>query len=236
MIEKLPRIRAGVLPTELGDELLIYSPETETAHCLGVVGKVVFHGCQSGMEPGDLVARVTQMGIEDGEAAMLGMLEQLAEKGITEPAPIASEFDRRRFLALTGRWASAMVVASAIAPRPAEAGTCYECLTVGAPTFAPVNCNTCSQICKFTAAGACQATAVCCFEYRLSNTTIDPTGACNLAEALGLYGCRSIPAAPSVFHSHCGTARTNCISAGGTPGTLYYCCACAGNAPTFSCT
>ncbi len=218
------------------DELLVYTPGNETAHCLGSIGKVVFEACQAGTSPADLVAELKARGIDEAELAMHGALDELAEKGLVEAIeqPPAA-FDRRKFLSWSSKAAASVVVMSALAPRPAEAATCDTCKLN--PDNTPINCNRCGNPCTLNPGDPCGGVAICCFEYVL-NVTLNggASGNCFGNEGSGIYRCRGGSVVTTRFRYDCGQARDNLINnLGGGDFDLYYCCSCTGAPAIYTC-
>lgn len=232
----LPKITDNLLTTQLVDELLVYDRQTATAHCLGLVGKTVFEGCEQSLAEDDLLKRLEAAGAVDPKAVLEQTLVELSNLGLVSSTSPKGEFDRRKFLAAAGALAAVPVVASVLAPQPAQAISCTNCATVGG---VPTSCLTCGRNCP---AVGCTATAVCCFEYIIVDDDADgtpnvPAGAeCTTfgpVEFFGAYGCRSGRSINSytanlTFFKDCKAAREAVLAAPGNhTSETYYCCNCS---------
>lgn len=235
MLKNLPACKSS-LATAVDDELLVYLPGDETAHCLGSIGKLVFEACQAGRSPDELISQLAASGVDEAELAMHGALEELAEKGLIEnlEQPPAS-FDRRKFLAWSSKAAASIVVMSALAPRPAEAATCDTCQIDALNN--PLNCARCGNPCILNIGDPCGGVAICCFEYILNVTANGgASGTCFGNEGSGIYRCRGGAFTTARFRYNCADARDNLITnLGGVDFDLYYCCSCAGAPSQFTC-
>jgi hypothetical protein len=235
----LPNVSKDVVTTDLGAELLAYHQATNKAHCLGAAGKAVFLACQDQTAYADLLTELKSQGVADPEGEILATLGVLESESMLDVA--SDGVDRRRFLQTAAVGMAAPILMSVFAPRPSNAASCLLCDLNGAPNFDPVTCTTCGVQCKFSAAGACTATPVCCFEYRLDDLARFPTSGpltCKTAEYTAAFGsnyqCRTIPS-DRVFNRDCATARESARTrAGALAGDTYYCCSCDGAGPSRS--
>lgn len=237
----LPKIVSHAVVTEVANELLVYDAKTQTAHCLGEIGLIVFKSCQQSSTRQEALAALQALSLADAEAVLEETLSLLAEKSLLENSD-SKGFDRRRFLAAAGVAVALPVVASVLAPLPSQAVSCVDCQVDGA--LQPLSCATCGNNCP---AAGCGGTSRCCFEYRIISANPVGAGACRGAsggaggqEGIGIYSCRAVPGG-SVFNNLCDTARDLTITNyfGGNLAAantaLYYCCRCPGNLSLFTC-
>ena len=227
---KLPSINDRVNFTEIGDEIVVYVESNREAHCLTQVAKAVFLACKNGESVEDLKNKLDVLGATDNDLQVT--LESFESKGICGQQ--SSKINRREALAATGVLASAVFLASVVAPLPAAAASCKLCEVDGAGL--PTNCADCGLDCVSTTGDPCLGDSICCFEYvkRTTNDALVPgtlPAAClarqftmNIAydvgskEGIGQYACR--PVKP-IFNPNCTTQRNIVAN-----GALYYCCCC----------
>jgi hypothetical protein len=237
----LPKIVSHAVVTEVANELLVYDAKTQTAHCLGEIGLIVFKSCQQNSTREEAIDALRALSLSEPEAVLEETLSLLTEKNLLVDSE-SKGFDRRRFLAAAGVAVALPVVASVLAPLPSQAVSCVDCQVDG--TLQPLSCATCGNNCP---AGGCAGTSRCCFEYRINSNNPIGAGACNGTsggaggqEGIGIYSCRAVPGG-SVFSNLCDTARDLTItnnfggSLAAANTALYYCCRCPGSNPIFTC-
>lgn len=223
----LTSVKSSLVLQKIGDETLVYDGATEKAICLGPIGTVTIEHCMAGKTMQELVSALAAQGVPNAAEAAEEALAQLASEGLTTSGDSSVAFDRRKFLQAAGAAAALPVVASVLAPRPAQAVSCNNCIEIGGVAQ---DCNTCGDNCPEGV--GCNGTAVCCYEYTLPN--LIESGTCNPAERSGQYFCRNIPPT-RIFNFDCAAARTAAVSRpGAATFDTYYCCNCPASAP-FTC-
>src|SRR5262245_44532908 len=123
-IEVKPRARSGLIARTVGEELVVYDPQTHVAQCLNRTAALVFQaadGCTSVAELSAELQRRAQ--VEVPHDVVWATLEKLAEAGLLEEQPPArpQEPSRRSAIRAVGVAALAPIVASLVVPTPAEA-------------------------------------------------------------------------------------------------------------------
>jgi hypothetical protein len=123
--------RSGLVLRELADEVLVYDLDRHQAHCLNRTAAVVFRNADGRRTVSELAALLGAEGPEGAREALVGMaLERLAEGHLLEGEPVAvlaPRLTRRDAMRRVGLGAAVLlpVVASVVAPTPAEAAaTC----------------------------------------------------------------------------------------------------------------
>jgi Coenzyme PQQ synthesis protein D (PqqD) len=126
-----PRARTGLVTRPVGDEVVVYDPETHAAHCLNRTAAIIF-GLVDGGTDVDVIAKrfAVQTGTEIDNFIVWNTLDQLAEAKLLELGPShPAAVSRRRVLRRVGLGAAALgpIVASLVVPTPAEAAaTCLQ--------------------------------------------------------------------------------------------------------------
>jgi hypothetical protein len=149
--------RAGLLIRELPDELLVYDRKEHRAHCLNRTAAVVFRNADGTRTVADLALLLAPEGARAaGESVVAEALARLAEAGLLEGGPAPRRWSRREMVRRVGLGAAILlpVVASVVAPTPAEAATCVRCCT-GQPVG--TGCHPAGPNCN----GTCQANGQC---------------------------------------------------------------------------
>jgi hypothetical protein len=146
--------RDGLLTRELPDELLIYERDEHRAHCLNRTAATVFKNADGTRTVADLALLLAP---EDnraaGEAVVTQALARLAEAGLLEGEPAATGWSRREVVRRVGIGAAILlpVVASIVAPTPAEAAATCVASCTGQPAGTPcTSCfaNPCTAVCR----------------------------------------------------------------------------------------
>ena len=154
-----PRARTeGLVVETLPDETLVYDLDRDKAHCLNQTASLVWRFCD-GQRTTEQIARAVSRDLKHqiDERFVWLALDQLGRNNLLIDKPTAtpiSGINRReviRALAISAAVA-VPVVASIVAPVPAQAGTC---LPGGATCSANTDC--CSNFC-IPASGTCAGT------------------------------------------------------------------------------
>jgi len=145
--------RDGLLTRELADEVLVYERNEHRAHCLNRTAATVFRNADGTRTVADLALLLAPEGDRAAaESVVAEALARLAEAGLLESEPPASGWSRREMVRRVGIGAALLlpVVASVVAPTPAEAAaTCVSSCT-GKPNGTPCTCfvaNPCTATC-----------------------------------------------------------------------------------------
>ena len=151
----------GLVVTELMDEVLVYDLERHRAHCLNRAAAIVFTNCDGTRTIGELAALLErEMGAPvDSDFVWLALdrlgRAQLLRQRMKRPKETGG-LSRRELVRRVGIAALLPVVASIVAPTPAQAAaTCVSDCTghpFGTPcsSTAPNNC-----LCTCNGAGTC---------------------------------------------------------------------------------
>jgi hypothetical protein len=150
-----PRARKeGLVVQTLPDETLVYDLERDVAHCLNRSAALVWERCD-GQSTTKQIARAVSVEIDltIDERFIWLALDQLKQKKLLAEIPdrpsTIDGMNRRTALRALGISAVALpVVASILAPTPAQAASC---LHGGSPCTDPTQC--CSGICDGTCIG-----------------------------------------------------------------------------------
>ena len=199
----------------VGEETLVYVPDTQQVHLLPPEISEVYRYCD---------ARPLKKALEQlGEARLAESLPVLAERNLI------SGSSRRRFL----QSAAAAALLTLAVPEPALAGSCIteaSCNQANPPTGGAGTCVPCSG-------GNCPAGGCVCFCYisRLCNpggggSACAPGGSC-AGDSVGNAGqnfCQNM-ASGTLHANNCDTARQLARNVGGTN---YRCCESCTAAPT----
>jgi PqqD family protein of HPr-rel-A system len=159
-----PRARGALIARPVGNEVVVYDPETHTAHCLNRTAAVVLRSADGESS----VAAITQTlasetGTEPDEDVVWTTLERLAEAKLLQAKasrPVSAS--RRRALRHVGLGAAVLapIVASLLVPTPAEAAaTCIQeaacdATTIGNNCYVLAQAECATKVC--TGVGVCQ--------------------------------------------------------------------------------
>ena len=139
--------RDGLVVRELPGETLVYDLDRDVAHCLNETASLVWQQCDGNNTPHQIarsVADTLNQPIDD-RVIWLALTQLSQHKLLTEQvrSPSDMSINRREVLRVIGISAVALpVVASIMAPTPAQAATC---LPNGASCSAPAQC--CTGLC-----------------------------------------------------------------------------------------
>ncbi len=135
---------------ELADETLVYDLDRDRAHCLNQTAGLVWRHCDGRTTTGDIARALGQsFDAQIDERVVWLAIDQLARHHLLQdtPAPSAkfAELNRREVMRALGVSAAVAipVVASIVAPTPAQAATCKG---TGQPCTSGLEC--CSTICN----------------------------------------------------------------------------------------
>jgi hypothetical protein len=140
--------REGLIVQDLSDETLVYDLDRDRAHCLNQTAALVWNQCDGDRTARQIARAVSSnLGHSIDEKFVWLALDQLGRNHLlidSHPLPNVSGMNRREVIkALAVSAAVAVpVVASIVAPMPAQAATCFG---AGASCSAPAQC--CSGIC-----------------------------------------------------------------------------------------
>ncbi|MGE0490622.1 MAG: PqqD family protein [Vulcanimicrobiota bacterium] len=119
-MENLPRRKPGLDLEDLGEELIVYNPSTETASCLNSVARIVFEACDGSTSVAEVSRRLASG--DCSEDLVLLTLAELDEKGLLE-TPVEG-LNRRDFFARWGKLVAVLpLVASIAVPEAARAAS-----------------------------------------------------------------------------------------------------------------
>lgn len=201
----LPRaLQAGVLTTDLGDEIVVYDAKQHTGHCLNRSASVVWRNLDGTITMSEMVTRLRRELDAPADEDMVWLaLEQLDKAHLLEApldAPATLDMSRRSMLGRLGAAAAlSPVILSVMAP-PAHA------------QVSAVGCSPQDTCATFTCAGGCacvpttEGTTVCIVPTCVApcTTTADcPPG--TVCFTLGCCGPATfcVPIAP--VGTNCGT-------------------------------
>jgi hypothetical protein len=145
--------RDGLLIRELPGELLVYERDEHRAHCLNGTAATVFKNADGTRTVTDLALLVAPPGERaGGEAVVAETLACLADAGLLENGPAAVRWSRREVIRRVGVGTALLlpVVASVVAPTPAEAAASCVSRCAGKPDHTPCSCfgaNPCTAEC-----------------------------------------------------------------------------------------
>jgi len=148
--------KEGLVIKELPDELLIYDTETDRAHCLNETAAFVWQRCDGRKSLAEITRELSSKATAklDDKIVWLALDQLSRNRLLIDPAPPPTRqgINRRDMVRALGLTAAVAVpvVASIVAPRPAEAASC---LPGGAQCGASVQC--CSNLCND---GVCAST------------------------------------------------------------------------------
>lgn len=116
---KLPRKFDDLQVTVVGDELLVYNPRTNLAHCLNSTATRVFHLCDGETS---WSAAIERLGGDEHSGELLQVsLRLLNDKELLIPLAMDT-ISRRTFIERWGRAVAVLpVVATILTPKPAAA-------------------------------------------------------------------------------------------------------------------
>lgn len=116
----LPRRKLDLELEDMGEELIVYDPSTETASCLNSVARTVFEACDGSTTVAEVSQRLASG--DCSEDMVLLTLAELGEKGLLETP--AEGYSRRDFFARWGKLVAVLpLVASIAAPEAARAAS-----------------------------------------------------------------------------------------------------------------
>jgi len=146
-----PRARAeGLVVQELEDETLVYDLERDRAHCLNETAAFIWRLCDGKTSSREMARALKQkIGKSADETLVWFALDQLSRKHLLTDSvvlpPTGASMNRRELVRVLGISAvvALPVVASIVAPKPAQAATC---LGQGASCQSSLEC--CNQLCN----------------------------------------------------------------------------------------
>ncbi len=119
----LPRLKVCLIANRLGDELVVFNPETNRAHCLNGVAVSVWDACEKHLECIDAEQELHRRGDEDPGSTIESVLAQFDELGLIDRQAEAPDSIGRRALV------KALVVGAIttiVVPTPAMAQSCID--------------------------------------------------------------------------------------------------------------
>ena len=135
---------------ELADEVLIYDTETDRAHCLNHTAAFVWQRCDGRNSASDITQEMNEMTGSKVDVRIVNLaLDQLSRKNLlVDHFAKLSGMNRREIMRALAVSAVALpVVASIVAPRPAEAASC-----IPNGSGCEISAQCCSGLCS---AGVC---------------------------------------------------------------------------------
>ena len=138
--------REGLVVHELPDEVLVYDTETDRAHCLNHTAAFVWQRCDGRKSPSDIARELTERKGAKVDPRVVNLaLDQLSRKNllIGHPSKLSGLNRREIMRALAVSVVALPVVASIVAPQPAEAASC---LPNGSQCGTSAQC--CSGLCS----------------------------------------------------------------------------------------
>lgn len=157
--------RDGLLTRELPDELLVYDRDEHRAHCLNRTAAAVFKNADGTRTVADLALLLAPEGDRAArESVVAEALARLAEAGLLEGEPAAPRWSRREVVRRMGIGAAILlpVVASVVAPTPAEAAATCVCDCLGKPNGTPCSGFGASPCTATCVGGSCTDTSTGC--------------------------------------------------------------------------
>jgi hypothetical protein len=149
--------KEGLVIRELPDEVLIYDTETDHAHCLNETAAFVWQRCDGRKSPAEITRELSlKKNVRLDDKIVWLAIDQLWRNRLLIdsplPPPTLRGINRRDMVRALGLTAAVAVpvVASIVAPQPAEAASC---LPGGAQCGSSAQC--CSQLCN---QGVCAST------------------------------------------------------------------------------
>ena len=143
----------GLIVQNLPDETLVYDLERDRAHCLNPTAAFVWRHCDGRSNAGEIARALKDKTKQPVDEKLVWLaIDQLGRNHLLKetpaPPPQFAGLNRREVMRALGLTAAVAipVVASIVAPFPAQAATC---LGSGASCTSPAQC--CSSIC----AGVC---------------------------------------------------------------------------------
>lgn len=115
--------KEGLVRTNVGNEIVIYDEERESAHVFDGKAAVVWRHCEGELtvdELAQLLAEEKSLPHEEALQFTVASISDFWQAGLLKEKP-SEGHDRREFLELAGRVAAFSVVASVLVPRPASA-------------------------------------------------------------------------------------------------------------------
>lgn len=111
-LSEIPLVKEGLIINRLGEELLVYDPQTHQAHRLEPAARRVFEACQRQLNLAEMVA---ELKLE--REVLEFILSQLLQKGLL----VRNGIERREFMKLGSGLALSTLISSILVPSPAEA-------------------------------------------------------------------------------------------------------------------
>jgi hypothetical protein len=157
-----PRARAGLLSRPVGDEVIVYAPDSFTAHCLNRTAAVVLRAADGERSVAAIAGFLAlETGTQADEEVVWETLEMLGTAKLIESNPAPASPSRRKALRQVGLGAAALapIVASLLVPTPAQAAaTCIQqascdATTIGNQCYVLAQSECATKIC--TGVGAC---------------------------------------------------------------------------------
>jgi hypothetical protein len=151
----------GLVVRELPDEVVVYDLERHQAHCLNRTAALVFRNADGRRTIADLAALLGAEGPEGaGEGLVVLALERLAGAHLVEGVPVAASargLPRRDVMWRVGLAAAVLlpVVASVVAPTPAEASATCVTDCQGRANGTPCTCSGANPCFASCVGGAC---------------------------------------------------------------------------------
>jgi Coenzyme PQQ synthesis protein D (PqqD) len=158
-----PRARAGLIARPVGSEVVVYDPDTHTAHCLNRTAAIVLRSADGESSVGAIAQRLAlETETKPDEDVVWATLERLTETKLLESMPPSASVSRRRALrqVTIGAATLAPLVASLLVPTPAQAAaTCIQqaacdATTIGNNCYVLATSECPTHVC--TGVGVCQ--------------------------------------------------------------------------------
>ena len=158
------RVRSGIVARAVGDEVVVYDPATQTAHCLNRTAAFVLRSADGETSVTAIARRLaSETATRPDEGVIWRTLELLDEAKLLEVKPsVPVSASRRRALRrmALGSAVLAPIVASLVVPTPAEAAaTCIQeaactATTIGNNCYVLAQAECATKVC--TGVGVCQ--------------------------------------------------------------------------------
>lgn len=149
--------KEGLVIQELPDEVLVYDLDRDRAHCLNETAAFVWQHCDGRTSTVEIARSLEKkVNASVDEKVVWFALDQLGRNNLLEaqpvPPPMMSGLNRRQMVRALGLAAAVAVpvVASIVAPTPAQAATCK---TTGQACATGPEC--CSGLCPGAPTGIC---------------------------------------------------------------------------------
>ncbi len=141
--------KEGLVIQELPDEVLVYDLDRDRAHCLNETAAFVWQRCDGRTTTGEIARSLgTKVNAPVDEKVVWFAIDQLKQNHLMTNTPVPPQrvagLNRREMVRALGLAAAVAVpvVASIVAPTPAQASTC---LASGQPCTTGAQC--CSGVC-----------------------------------------------------------------------------------------